>query len=148
MLGVALRAIPIFQGPTLTRVLACREGSLRAKSSPAMRPSKRAHGGESSRGFRSPPRFYSLEAGGECTGFGRTIASQKRGGILRLAIAGRNPSAAAVNSWKKQRDRSSWCFTGVCLGMQRLAFSPLPDVLAIHSRESPSKPADLSRGCV
>jgi hypothetical protein len=80
MLGVALRAIPIFQGPTLTRVLACREGRLRAKSSPAMRPSKRAHRGESSRGFRSPPWFYSLGAGGECTGFGRTIASQKRGG--------------------------------------------------------------------
>jgi hypothetical protein len=42
-----------------------------------------------------------LRMGGEFTGFGRTIATQKRGGILGLAIAGRNSSAAALNSWKK-----------------------------------------------
>jgi autotransporter-associated beta strand protein len=38
--------------------------ALRAKSSPAMRPSKRGHGGKSFKGFTSPPWFYSMEAGG------------------------------------------------------------------------------------
>ena len=81
MLCAASRAIPVSQVPILTRARASSEGRLRATTSPAMKPGKRARGGESSIRFRSPP-FLLLIAGREFTGFGRSITSYKRGGLL------------------------------------------------------------------